>query len=282
MAKHKKKRGPGDTASPLDEETPRPKPAPAMGTSLGKLLSGVKLDKKPDAAAKKNAAAWEAAKKASSSPKQKTQAKPAAPPTPAAEPEKPAPPLVRPSDTLRGEDRTAYFDSLAGVRPIAGRRPERSGRALPPAPPPPADRPDPDAPARARLAALVSSQYEFDIAREEDGWVEGLRRDAPVAALDVLRRRAVTAESTLDLHRVRAAEVDSRVTRFVREKHRAGIRRLLIIHGKGTHSENGVGVLAEAVAKALTEGGAAPLVLAFASAPVSLGGTGALLVELSR
>ena len=68
---------------------------------------------------------------------------------------------------------------------------------------------------------------------------------------------------------------------FVREEHRRGRRTLCIIHGKGKHSEGGIGVLRGAAVEALTKGGAAPLVECLASAPERFGGSGALLVRLS-
>ncbi|MBZ0117984.1 MAG: Smr/MutS family protein [Sandaracinaceae bacterium] len=95
-------------------------------------------------------------------------------------------------------------------------------------------------------------------------------------------RKHASAESSLDLHGLRASEAEAEVARFVRREHRRGVRRVCIVHGKGLHSEGGVGVLADRVVRALTEGLAAPLVVAFATAPADLGGTGALLVELAR
>jgi DNA-nicking Smr family endonuclease len=68
----------------------------------------------------------------------------------------------------------------------------------------------------------------------------------------------------------------------VRKAHRRGLDVLCIVHGKGQHSEGGKGVLRDAVLSALTETGAAPLVLAFVTAPDVLGGSGALLVELKH
>ena len=65
----------------------------------------------------------------------------------------------------------------------------------------------------------------------------------------------------------------------MRTEHRRGLRRILVVCGKGLHSA-GPPVLRDAALDALTRGGAAPLVLAVASAPISLGGTGALLVQL--
>jgi DNA-nicking Smr family endonuclease len=64
----------------------------------------------------------------------------------------------------------------------------------------------------------------------------------------------------------------------VRRQHRLGRRYVLIITGKGQHSDGGVGVLGEALAETLAGGGAAPFVLAFASAHAQHGGRGAVAV----
>ena len=84
----------------------------------------------------------------------------------------------------------------------------------------------------------------------------------------------------LDLHGERVKAVAGAVRAFVRGSHRASRRNLCIVHGKGRHSEGGRGVLQDAVVEALTNGGAAPLVDSFASAPTRFGGLGAMLVRL--
>ena len=54
----------------------------------------------------------------------------------------------------------------------------------------------------------------------------------------------------------------------------------MIVHGAGKHSEGGQGVLGQCTVEALTSGGAAPLVRAFATAHTRQGGLGALAVYL--
>ena len=61
-----------------------------------------------------------------------------------------------------------------------------------------------------------------------------------------------------------------------------GLRCVRVVHGKGLHSDAGGPVLGEQVLESLTKGGAASLAIAFVSAPDTLGGSGALLVELTR
>lgn len=249
-----------------DEDEPRPKPPPKVGTSLGAMLKGVSLEP----------------------PAKKKPAPVAAPPPPkarAAPAKVPASPdAARPSATLTGGDRTIYFEAMLGVRRIDGGPKQRAGRAVatpPPAPDPTEGRRDDEV--RARLRALVGGGERFDV-REEDDYVEGLASGVPESVMRHLLRATPTGLATLDLHGARQHEVEPRVSRFVREQQKRGGMRLLIIHGKGLHSgpegPRGRSVLGRATVLALTEGGAAPLVRAFVSAPTALGGTGALLVEL--
>lgn len=259
MARKRKKKG-------EDREETAPKLGGDVGTSLKSLLSKVSLEeeKKPTKA---------------------TQGKPsrAQPPKPAAKKpakQEKAQAADRPSATLRGDDRIAYYDAMSGVRPL-GAKPSGRKRS-PEATAPPLPRvPSGDTEARARLAALVGGGVRFELDRRDDE-VRGWRGGGSARAADALARKGVTPEATLDLHGARADEAEVRVTRFVRAQHRKGARRLCIVHGKGNHSEGGVGVLRDVVVHALTEGGAAPVVHAFATASPHLGGTGALVVELTR
>lgn len=137
-----------------------------------------------------------------------------------------------------------------------------------------------DEEARARLGALVAGGVRFEIEREDE-LVRGRRVGTPPSVDAELGRRGVAPEGILDLHGKSGAEAERAVVRFVRARQRRGARRLCIVHGKGKHSEGGLGVLRERVIHALTEGGAAPVVLAFSTASQELGGSGALVVQLT-
>lgn len=134
--------------------------------------------------------------------------------------------------------------------------------------------------ARARLGALVGGGVRIQVSRGEDGRVLGHRAGADASLIRRVARGELAPDATLDLHGLRAADAEARLVRFVRTEHRRGARCVLVVHGKGMHSESGVAVLDDLALRALTEGGAAPLVLALATAPSRLGGTGALLVRL--
>lgn len=264
----KKKKVPGL----LEDENALPPPPPAMGTSLKGLLSSVKLE--TEAPKKKKEFVLGKPK-----PLTLREAFPIAgkerPPRPT------TPDPIRPSAKLVGHDRTAFYDAMAGVRQVGSAQPARHAPIKLPAA---ADAAplvrEADRDARARLAALVSGGLRFEL-RREDGWVAGLREDAPRGTLEALSGAKVLPEARIDLHGKRSLDVDQALTKFVREKHRVGLRRLLIVHGKGIHSDAAGPVLGDAVIEALTRGGPASRVIAFVTASATLGGSGALIVQLA-
>ncbi|MEM9070027.1 MAG: Smr/MutS family protein [Myxococcota bacterium] len=182
------------------------------------------------------------------------------------------------------EDRVAFSQAFSGVAPLgtpapkakrksATKKPARDARAQAVA----ESRAKEEA-ARKRLDQLVSGGIRFVVERS-DG-VEGRRSDASARTVRMLRHGELPPEASLDLHGKTRAEVGPALRAFVRDAHKRGRLTLAIIHGKGKHSEGGVGVLRDAAVAALTKGGAAPLVDAFATAPDRFGGEGALLVRL--
>jgi len=169
-------------------------------------------------------------------------------------------------------------DAYSGVRPLEHKRarkvvvsPERQRITK-------IDREE-EAAARQRLAALVAGGIHFKV-KEEDGFVEGQRSDVQPKIAQKLGGKSFAPDATLDLHGEVTARVSDVVATFVRSHHRRGAKQMLIIVGKGLHSEDGQGVLLHALIDALTKGGAAPLVRCFASAHANLGGSGAVAVLL--
>jgi DNA-nicking Smr family endonuclease len=182
-------------------------------------------------------------------------------------------------------DLVALRDAFVGVRPLAERdrwrvAPPPPGEARPLARGEMPDMRDADAAALERLGRLVAGGVDIDVTYEEGGYVWGLRRGQPQTVLDGLARGRARPDVEIDLHGLRGDDAAAEVVRFVRRAHRCGARLLRIVHGKGLHSEGGMPVLRDRTVDALSRGGAAPLVLAFVSAPEVQGGTGALLVRL--
>jgi len=197
-----------------------------------------------------------------------------------------APPVARPikrEKTLPEDEALALSLAMQGVKP---RTDKRVGRVL--ATPKVESRTAKVVPfganaedkARARLDALVAQDVRFRVEADED-FVSGVRMDAEQRIVRELRRRTRCPE-TLDLHGMTQREAREAVVSFVRRCHRKGLDAVCIVHGKGQHSEDGVGVLRETAVRALIETAAAPLVRAFVTAAPALGGTGALVVELKH
>jgi len=110
---------------------------------------------------------------------------------------------------------------------------------------------------------------------------EGLAAGIDRRHLVRLRRGEVPVELRVDLHGLAAAEARRRLATELARAQAAGLRCVLVVHGRGLHSE-GPAVLREGVAEWLSAGPLAARVMAFASARPADGGSGATYVLLRR
>jgi len=156
---------------------------------------------------------------------------------------------------------------FAGVKPL-----EPRPRIVP-------KTPNRSPPALQRDPFPSATPARFRLEREGEA-LQGYRIELGPEALRDLQRSRWRPEHALDLHGRRAQGLERALASELRALARRGKRRLLLIHGKGLHSERGVAVLRDAAIDALTEGPAAVFVRAFCTAPLELGGAGALVVEL--
>ena len=140
---------------------------------------------------------------------------------------------------------------------------------------------DPDAEARARMRSLVSDGLRFEIVDDGDR-LEGRRIDVDPRELRRIRRAQYAIDGKLDLHGLSAVEARHAVEAFIKKRAQDGDRVVLIVHGKGSHSPRGHGVLRGEIAAWLGQGRSARHVGAFSTAPDDHGGTGAVLVLLAR
>lgn len=157
-------------------------------------------------------------------------------------------------------DREAYDRELSDVRPVGKKRVPVSTSTIP--------------------AIDLAVPIRFRVFWGEDRRVKALREGVSERELRRLKAKSNRPSAELDLHGLHATEVAVKVRDFVREQHARAAHTVVLIHGKGIHSEDGVGVLYELVVKALTEGPAARFVRAFTTASEDLGGRGALVVQL--
>ena len=165
----------------------------------------------------------------------------------------------RPSVTA--EDRAAFLEAVRGVQPLAGRdriavRPARVGKIT-----------------RSALPPEVRLAMEGD-SRRYAARAPGVS----LAQVAELRTGKVHIEAELDLHGFTVEIALQQLRAFLLESRALGRRRVLVVHGKGTHSERGA-PLREAVVTNLL-GEASGLVHAFATAAPRDGGDGATVVML--
>ena len=110
---------------------------------------------------------------------------------------------------------------------------------------------------------------------------EGLAAGIDRQHLLRLRRGEVPVDLRVDLHGLVAAEARRRLGAELERAQAAGLRCVLVIHGRGLHSE-GSAVLREGVAEWLVAAPLAGRVMAFTSARPEDGGSGATYVLLRR
>ena len=93
-----------------------------------------------------------------------------------------------------------------------------------------------------------------------------------------LKKGVLTVSATLDLHQHIVAQAAQRLDCFIAQSLSKKHKVVLVIHGRGLHSQTSYPILKSKVNQWLRQ---LPGVLAFCSAPEALGGTGAVLVMLT-
>ena len=156
-------------------------------------------------------------------------------------------------------------EALADVTPLSDESRQRNiGRSAPPT--------RPIGLPRREIAAPASKSF--------NDWTSGysapgVRRDQ----VRQLKRGEIAVERTLDLHGCTVEEALGRLRQFVAGCRRAGVRCIRVVHGKGTHSPSGAGVLRDRVWEHLTR---SKDVLIVEFAQLRDGGQGAACVLLRK
>lgn len=134
----------------------------------------------------------------------------------------------------------------------------------------------PSSAARASLEAWLDQNGTSDKDAAADSGRSG--RGLEAGRLAAKRLAALKTEAALDLHGMTAEEAESSVAVFLEESFRAGLEKVLIIHGKGLHS-TGSPVLKKAARKAIEAHSKAGR---FGQADRTEGGSGALWVIIRK
>lgn len=205
------------------------------------------------------------------------QAQPATPPS--AVPVVPPPPPAHAPEALRQREKAVFLAEMAGVTPLPK---DPRGRiekppSLPSLPLYAIDEYD----ALADLRDLIEGRGEFTI-QYTDEYMEGLAPGVDRRLAQRLHRGDYAVQAHLDLHGHTVEEAKVVVDRFLTAAYAVGQRCILLIHGRGLNSKDNKPVLKEQVRIWLSHGRLSRLVLAFATAPLTNGGAGAVYVLLRR
>lgn len=131
---------------------------------------------------------------------------------------------------------------------------------------------------RRRRGDVEGVQFEIDqLGDRHEGSAPGTDR----AILRRLRNGEIPRDARIDLHGLAAAAARARLHETLTRVHAEGGRCVLIIHGRGRHSETGP-ILKESLLGWLAEPPVGSLVMAFSSALGGDGGVGATYVLLRR
>lgn len=175
-----------------------------------------------------------------------------------------------------------FASEMAGVQPLAPDPRGRLGAPEPGARPrPPSQRARDEAEAYAQLADLVEGSGHFDIS-STDEFIEGVAPGIDKRLLRKLKKGDYAVQAHLDLHGLTSEEARLEVERFVEAARGTGKRCVLIVHGRGLNSKEGIPVLKERLKVWLQRGRIARAVLAFSTARPADGGAGAVYVLLRR
>lgn len=179
---------------------------------------------------------------------------------------------------LSPAEQDLFAEAMRGVAPLGGKgrvpqavvsKPPRRLPALPPIK------------ESLTTSAVGAPSARMEVLHEGE-CVVGRSLDVDRKLVRLLRQGDPAPQATLDLHGRRAAASHDALVRFVTNAVTTGKTCVLIIHGRGHHSASDGPVLKSLVVEVLSSAELQPLVLAFASAPRSLGGQGATLVRLRR
>ncbi|HEX9103014.1 MAG TPA: Smr/MutS family protein [Polyangia bacterium] len=200
-------------------------------------------------------------------------------------PPKPAPPSPRlaapPPPPVAAREEDVFAEEMRGVAQLP---PDPRGRVLGGAAPPPSAprrRLDDESEAYAALADLVDGTGLFDISATDE-YIEGIGPGIDKRLLRKLRAGDYALQAHLDLHGHTSDEARVEVEKFLTTARADGRRCVLIIHGRGHGSKEGIPVLKERLKVWLTRGRIGRGVLAFCTARPADGGAGAVYVLLRK
>jgi len=184
-----------------------------------------------------------------------------------------------PPDVQARRERAAFLAEMTGVTPLPKDR--RGFVDKPRGAVPRAVDPNGDLAAMEALQDLVEGRGTFTI-QYTDEYMEGVAPGIDRRLTKRLHHGDYAAQAHCDLHGCTVEDAKGVVEQFLTQAYATGQRCVLIIHGRGRNSKDNRPVLKEQVQFWLSHGRLSRMVLAFATAPTTNGGAGAVYVLLRR
>lgn len=194
-------------------------------------------------------------------------------------PEPPPPP--RPKEPEAASEGELFAQAMQGVQPMGNtggrlRQPDPSG-----ARPLISREPDEDLEVLAELADLVTGGEGFDLSFTDE-FVRGSWSGVSAELLERLEQGSFPVQDHLDLHGLAVDDALAETEAFIAESQGRGLRHVLLVHGRGLGSPEGVPLLKRALTERLAAKRLGKRVLGFCTAQPVDGGLGAMYVLLRK
>lgn len=162
------------------------------------------------------------------------------------------------------EEKNAFLLAARGSAPLSGK-----GRAVARK----TEIPNPPSASEPSFGELLEASCNFDV-RYTDEYMEGRVSGLDESTMNGLRMGRFSPEAHLDLHGLNVAQAFEALRDFIRDSWAKGLRSVLIVHGRGHNSPDGMGVLRRKLSLWLTQEPFKRVVLAFCTAQPHDGGPG--------
>lgn len=146
-------------------------------------------------------------------------------------------------------------------------------------------------PLSAQLVQKQNSNSTASLAKEKQSpfqiiqkgeFVQGRAEGVNQKIILSLQKGNHPPQAILDLHQLSLEQAHKKVHQFITSSYEKGFQFLLLIHGRGLHSQQASPVLKNQVIQWLIQMPLCSLLVGFCSASPQQGGTGALLIQLRR
>lgn len=170
------------------------------------------------------------------------------------------------------EETNAFLLATRGAAPLPAKGREIARRPATSRPPAASD---------PSFGDLLDASFSFAVCHSDE-YMEGRVNGFDETTMNRLRMGRFSPEAHIDLHGLNAAQAFETLREFMRDSWQKGLRSVLIVHGRGRNSPDGMGVLRRKISSWLTQEPFKRVVLAFCTAQPHDGGPGSVYALLRK